>query len=195
MTKPIIAVDFDDVVADFNRPFATFHNQHFNTAITYEDITQFNLCAVYQIDHDTFVERAMRFCHEHHDTIPVIGGTAETLRQLQDHFELHIVTSRSRSLKAITEQWLERHLPGLFSDAHFVNQHSHQNEPKSIRCREIDAQLLIDDAWHHVADAAAADLPAILFDRPWNQTPVPAGVVRTHDWEAVVKWSAENLLS
>lgn len=185
MTKPIIAVDFDDVVADFNRPFATFHNRHFNTDITYEAITQFDLCAIYQIDHGTFVERAMRFCHEHHDEINLIPGAAETLRQLQARFELHIVTSRSSSLKKITESWLEQHLPGLFTDTHFVNQHHHQNEPKSIRCREIDAQLLIDDAWHHIADAVAANLKAILVNRPWNQTPLPRQAVRVSDWNEV----------
>ncbi|MCA9362366.1 hypothetical protein KC906_03240 [Candidatus Kaiserbacteria bacterium] len=70
---------------------------------------------------------------------------------------------------------------------------NHQNERKSVMCHEIGARLLIDDAWHHVADAAAAGLPAILLDRPWNQEPVPPGAIRTHNWPDTVTRVLEHL--
>ena len=183
MQKSIIAVDFDDVVADFNRPFAEFHNGHFGSNITYDDVTDFNMCLIYQIDRSTFVERAMHFCHEYHNTMSLIPGAQEALVQLQDRFELHIVTSRWNSLETITRQWLNQNLPGMFTDVHFVNQNDSQERPKSTLCHEIGAKLLIDDAWHHIADAAQNNLGAILMNRPWNQAELPANAVRVYNWE------------
>ncbi len=194
MKKPVIAVDFDDVIADFNRAFLAHHNEQFGSNVSYDNIVQFDLGEIYKIDRDTFVKRAKTFCHASHDEIEPIAGAKEALQKLSGKYELHVVTSRWDSLAAITEGWIERHFPNVFSGIHFVNKDTdEQHNSKSNTCHEIGALALIDDALHHVIDAVENDLKAVLLDRPWNQEILPDGAVRVYDWAEVVAWVENNV--
>lgn len=103
MKKPVIAIDFDDVVGDFNNAFANFHNKNFGTKIKYQDIIIFDMWTVYGVDLKTILQRIELFCHNHHETIIPIEGAEDAIYSLNEKYELHIVTSRCESLKEITE--------------------------------------------------------------------------------------------
>jgi uncharacterized protein len=192
MNKPILAVDFDDIVADFNRAFLAHHNEKYASTVSYNDITTFDLGVVYQIDRETFVERAEYFCHTEHDSIAPIDGAVDSLLHLRKTHDLHIVTSRWSSLEHITSQWLDTWLPNVFSAVHFVNQQHEQNNNKYETCHRVGATILIDDALHHIYDVAQQGITCVLLDRPWNQGELPPGSTRAFTWLEAVRLITEK---
>jgi uncharacterized HAD superfamily protein len=58
-------------------------------------------------------------------------------------------------------------------------------KPRIVRERRLD--LLIDDELHVAKAVACLPVPVLLFDRPWNQGDLPAGILRVHTWEDVLR--------
>jgi 5'(3')-deoxyribonucleotidase len=199
MSKPVIAVDFDDVLLDFNRGFLTSHNLLYGTKLTYDQLINYdNWEVVYGTDKDTMVERAKRFYHspEHQRTLPV-EGTLQAVADLAKDYSLQIVTSRPETVRDATLQWLDRHFPGLFSDFHFTNIYAAatgvQPKNKAEVCRSIGARTLIDDALRHAREVSSSGIPVLLPDRPWNRGETPPGVHRLQTWDDIVKWIRTNV--
>lgn len=192
-------MDFDDVVLDFNRGFMSSHNNLYGTKITYEQLNNFDDWEItYGCDKETMAKRTVNFYNsdEHHLTGPVsgaIGGISE----LAKDYHLEIVTSRPEISKAATLRWIDKHFKDTFRNFHFTNMYagakgSHARS-KSEVCKEIGAEVLIDDALKHAKDVAGVGIPALLPDRPWNQGEAGDRVYRVHTWEEIVNWIRKNL--
>lgn len=190
--ESVISVDFDDVVSTFNQSFVAFHNREFGTKIQFSDIQNYQLGLTYSVDETTIIKRIMHFCHHYHDELGLIEGAKEGLLLLGKTHELHIVTSRKEVLRDITEDWIERHLPGVFSGIHFTGSFGAQTisykNAKSTVCLSLNTSILIEDALHHATDASANGVTTLLLDNPWNQAPLPEGVIRVEDWRAITKY-------
>jgi uncharacterized HAD superfamily protein len=61
-------------------------------------------------------------------------------------------------------------------------------KPRVIREQKLD--LLIDDELHLAEAVARLPIPVLLFDRPWNQAPLPPGITRVHAWDEILRWVA-----
>lgn len=197
--KKVIAIDFDDVLMEFNAGFLEFHNRVHGTTLTYSQLINYdNWEVVYGCDKETMTERAKYFYRSpEHQLVKPIMGAIEAIEKLSRSHSLQIVTSRPTSVREHTLEWLDRHFPELFHDFHFTNIYAGEagTKPrsKSEVCREIDAAVLIDDAMRHAREVAAAGIPVLLPDRPWNQDPVPHGVTRVHHWSDIIDWIENNL--
>ena len=185
----VIAVDFDDVVSNFNVSFSAFHNREFGTKVKFSDIHNYQLGLVYGVDETVIMKRIMHFCHHYHDELRLIDGVKEGLISLNEQFDLQIVTSRKDTLRVITENWISQYLPHVFSAVHFTGSFGDQEithtNSKSTVCKEIGAVVLIEDALHHALEASDNDVPTILVDNPWNQGGLPDQVTRVRDWSEI----------
>jgi len=52
--------------------------------------------------------------------------------------------------------------------------------------------LLLDDELHVVLKVAELPLQVLLFDKPWNQGPLPKRVLRIPGWSRVLTWLTER---
>jgi uncharacterized HAD superfamily protein len=83
-----------------------------------------------------------------------------------------------------------RHVPKLFSDAHYANGYAsifpERKRSKLKICEEIGAVAFIDDSISH-ANLVAAGLGIHVFlpDRPWNQEETYEGVTRVYGWKEI----------
>lgn len=193
MTKPVIAVDFDDVVAGFHDAFLLYHNNHFGTDITYEGITSYDMSHTYGTDMDTILNRISDFYHNHHHTVSPLPDAIENLRMLKERYQLEIVTSRCEAISDITTQWNRQHAPDIFSNAHYANgfgtKFPERKRSKLEICREINAIALIDDALSHVnLVATESDIRVFLPNRPWNQDVAHTNVTRVTSWGEITKY-------
>ncbi len=191
MAKPVLAVDFDDVVASFNQSFALYHNKYFGTSVRYEEIYTYRLEDIYQAEEAVFHGRVMDFSHHHHDTLEPLARAIDSLSKLQKRYRLEIVTSRCESIREITLGWVRKHAFGLFSDAHFTNSYGtkypERRRTKLEVCTSVGAVALIDDAASHANEVAAAGIPAFLPTRPWNKdVELVKGVTRVNGWDEIV---------
>lgn len=171
--NPVLAVDFDDVVAHFNATFAIYHNQTYGSDVSYTDICSYDMCQVWSLDHDTLIARVRDFCHTYHDQITPTHGATTVLPRLAERYELHIVTSRCESLTTITKDWLAAYGLEVFTGHHFTNGYGslfpERTQSKLAVCREIGAQYLIEDALENARLVADGGIHVLVPNRPWNR--------------------------
>lgn len=87
-----------------------------------------------------------------------------------------VVTSRQHVIRQPTLQWLDTYFPGTFVDVHFGNHYalSGPSMSKSEICKQVGAQVLIDDNPRYALECAQAGIQVLLFDwdgsYAWSKT-------------------------
>jgi len=114
-----------------------------------------------------------------------------------------IVTARQQFVADLTKKFVDRHYPGIFESIYFANHFLTEQEkltfiskPKSVICRDVHAQLLIDDSLENAIEVAKAGIPVLLFDLngsyKWNKLAdgqtLPDKVTRVKSWKDVQAW-------
>lgn len=187
--KPVVAIDFDDIVAGFNMAYHQWHNRHFGTAFLYHELVTFDMCALYGIDMATLSKRVSLFVEEYHNEILPIEGAREGLRRLATACDLHVVTSRCESLHDVTVGWVKAAAVEYFAAYHFTNGFNsifpERTRRKADVCREIGAIALVDDADHNALEAAQSGLRVFMLERPWNGNKPHKLVTRLRSWEGI----------
>jgi uncharacterized HAD superfamily protein len=190
MKKKKIGIDFDDVLFGFNKAFSRFQKAKYGISVRFEDINQYDLSKVWGISIEEVTKRANEFYSSafHNEEEPV-PGSVRGVSRLKGEYELHLITSRHDDIRSQTIAWLDRHFPKTFTGIHLTNQFGSiaKKRLKSEVCRELDIDLMIEDAMHYARDISESGIPVILLNKPWNQGEVPDLVVRAMDWEDVGK--------
>lgn len=195
MSKPIIAIDIDDVLADSATGFVEFSNKRWGTNLKPDDYDE-HWTLLWGVDQEEAEERAVEvhnskmttnFLHKE-EALPV-------LKKLAKKYELVITTSRRRQLESETIAWLEKHYNGIFLDIHFAGIWDTKNvgrhtQTKLDLCLEVGAQYLIDDQPKHCIAVAGVGIQALLFGNyGWNKNIVlPGGVTRAKNWKDVEEY-------
>lgn len=193
VSKKIIAVDIDEVLADFIAYFVEYHNLTYQTSYTKDKIFSFHLHEVFEVSKDEITERMIKFSEERHNAkITLVPGAKEGIDELlKKGYELHLVTSRPEAIKPQTEEWIKKHFPGKFTDLHHAfNPNIHPKGSKMKKweiCKEISAGLLIEDFLPNALGCAENGIKVLLMDAPWNQVEdLPEGVVRVKSWKEII---------
>jgi 5'(3')-deoxyribonucleotidase len=150
-----VAVDLDDVLADLISCVISVHAEMNGVRLQREQV----------VDWDVFppaVHDAVR-AKGWYGRLQPLPGAAAFMAWLRERHDPHIVTYRSEAARAITTQWLEQHLAGLYKELHLAG------GPKLAVCLELDVDLIIDDSPRHLpAVCSAMRIPGILIDSPMN---------------------------
>lgn len=183
MTKaPVLAVDFDNVLFDFNRHFVEFHNREYGTSLRYEDVDDHaNFHRFYDCPREELARRVSQFdaTQDYSQLLP-IEGAVEATRELAEIYDLHIITARQEHGRSTVSPWLDTFFgKGVFTELHFANAYitDHtikvKTRSKGELCRSIGAVGLVEDAPEHADSAVQAGVPVLLKDKPWNQQVTP----------------------
>jgi uncharacterized HAD superfamily protein len=198
--RPVVAVDFDDVIATFNESYIDHHNKHYETPrLTFEEAYTYDMPKLYGVSADVLIKRVRRFCHNHHHEIRPMSGVYDAMTILSAKCKLPIVTSRCESLTNITLDWLDEYRLAHFEEAHFTNGFGSIMPTKRSKlevCKKINAQVLIEDGPPNAVNVADGGIPVLLFDRPWNrekELDEHPHITRIHSWNEVIEWIATNL--
>jgi uncharacterized HAD superfamily protein len=193
ISKPIIAVDVDEVLVPHFQDLIDWYNDTYGTKLVMAD------------NHPTdttnwgtkSVEEAVRRVHNFYETgvfkqaVPFAEAKA-AVRKLAERYKLVVVTARDTILEEATRQWLSEHFEEFFAEAHFTAQYSLEGKSRSKAdvCVESGASYLVDDDLSNILKASALGVKGILFaDYPWSQADeLPANVTRCLDWEAVLEY-------
>ncbi|HUO56107.1 MAG TPA: hypothetical protein VMU27_01585 [Candidatus Paceibacterota bacterium] len=185
--RPVLAIDFDDVLVETMEPLCFFHNKMYGTRFSAASSWSFDLEEVWGCSVEEVHRRLDEFHTSslHDESLPA-KGAHEALTKFATLFELHMVTSRPDRYRERTAPLLERHFPDLFSEFHFGKEFGTKGRhfSKANVCQDIQAVMLIDDGLHNAEEVAGVGIPTLLFDRPWNQTGIlPSLVTRVHSWQ------------
>lgn len=193
MAKPIIAIDIDDVLADYALGFIEFSNAHWGTHLTIDDYDE-HWANVWKVDMAEVRRRADVIREKR--LVKDLAHKSEAqpiLERLSRRFDLVVVTSRRVQNREDTLAWLQLHYPmlsiqnvtfsGFFDTINDMSLH----QTKGSIIASIGASYMIDDQPKHCLSAAECGVEALLFGNyRWNQlADLPANVTRVPDWEGV----------
>ncbi len=188
--KPVVVIDYDDVLFHFMRSLFHYHNTHFGTTYRFEEIVSYELTTLFGCSEEEKQRRVATFYNSTHlDELEPVEGSVEGIVALQQEFTLPIVTARHEGLKRSTHHLLEKYHPGTFEEVRFLG-HYHvepgQRVSKGVVCKELGAIACVDDALHNAREVAEHGVPVFMPDRPWNQGSLPPGITRVHSWPEIV---------
>lgn len=188
MKKRIIAIDCDDVIVGTAPAILNFYNRTYNTHIALENLYSQDLTLWGADDEQTAIDRVDAFLRtDEYQHLAPFEEAVEAIRQISKYHELHIVTGRGDFLAEATEDMLNAYFPGVFHSIEYTNFFGKQSRSKAEVCKQLGADLLIDDHLHHATVMAETGVEVYLFgDYPWNRADeLPARVTRVRDWQAV----------
>ena len=199
MSKPVIAVDIDDVLSSQVDVLIAFSNERYGTNLSHADfMIPGEYWGYYErvwgLGKDLGAERFQTFLREKYPLRQQIEEKAiRAITALKKSHRLDLVTSRGADYYEPTLEWLEKHAPGLFEGVHFVDLWAGETGLKTTKakiCKEIGAGYLIDDNAEHCNLAAEAGVSALLFGEfGWNlHHKLHPRVVRIADWEEVLEY-------
>lgn len=191
MSKQIIAVDVDDVLADHVAAFVRFSNSQYGTDLgkhNYDD----RWSTLWDVDRNEIERRALEF-HTPESIMEygLIEAAQAALILLSGKYDLAIVSARPRHVIDSTGVWLDKHFGPIFKEVHFLPYWEVENrKSKADICNQIGAEFLIDDIVKHCNLAAECGVKPLLFgDYSWNQTgEIHKDVKRVKNWQEVLEY-------
>jgi uncharacterized HAD superfamily protein len=191
-SKPVVAVDIDDVLALSVDKFIEWSNSRFGTTIKFNDYTE-DWSVLWNISQ---AETTKRVNQMYKEGIPAqyfrVAEAVEVLNKLKSDYELIVATARRSAEHKLTKDWIKKHYPTVFKDVHFagiwdeITEHS-PKKTKARLCKELGVDYLIDDQVKHCIGASNVGVKALLYgDYPWNRNiNLPEEIERVSDWEEI----------
>lgn len=194
MSKPVIAIDIDEVLSPFVSGLITWHNHEFGTAYQVQDFVSYEFNKIWGGDIDTAISKSSRHFETRGRVVP-IDDALTVLTRLKPHYEFIVVTSRMLKHRQQTESWINEHFPGIFNAIVLCNHWVRGENPgpvlkKSVACLQHQAQYLIDDLPTYIEEAAGSGIKSLLFgEYPWNQQIQAHPLIqRVSHWQAVEEY-------
>lgn len=197
MTKPIIALDIDDVIASSTEALREQVNRRYKQSLKIEDYTSL------EADYWGYYERVweahglqgikyndlqsdMMIDQSH---VPLLPGASFAIAQISSKYHIALVTARDRTWENATLDWLKLHFGDVFVGVHFAGNKYDGDITKGELCKDVGASLLIDDNIDHCKSALDAGLETILFGNyGWHKGRDKEGIVHCQDWPAVLEF-------
>lgn len=174
-----IGVDIDGVIADSLNTWVRELNRHFAQDKKLEDIVFYQFEKIYNVSWEE-MDRFFRTNQELLLTnLAPVEQAAEILRRLKDDHDLMLITARPEQYRYLTEKWLREH--GIVYDNLVMTNFG----DKSCHCKSMDIEIFIEDSLENALSIYQAGIPVILFDAPYNQGPLPKGMLRKKNWQEI----------
>ncbi|MBU0894587.1 MAG: hypothetical protein KKF48_03045 [Nanoarchaeota archaeon] len=185
-----IAIDVDDTVVDFVKPFLIYYNRGFNTNYSFEDINSSEIWKCLGLDKDSFRDLLVDFRKTSFFEDRVLYSDFKNV--FEDLNKKHIscfVTSRSKEVSRETESFFKRNLNNFNTPIFYSGGiHPTENGSKAEICLEKKVDFLVDDNEIYGLDCAEKGIGVFLLDKPWNQGDgLPDNVERVEDWYEILE--------
>jgi uncharacterized protein len=182
-----IAIDVDDVLAEFQQPFLDYYNKKYKTDFKPSDISN----TKYTISLNTTNEIVMDAIRGFYETdefadLPVVLNSIETVQKLSKTHKLFVITARPPEVEHITKKWLIKHFGDVFTEIIHTNQAYGGETTKLEVSRQRNVEAIIEDQPKEIGGFIKAGIQFNLLDKPWNQDVVESNLLTRHnDWNTI----------
>lgn len=192
-TKPVLAVDIDDVLVLSEDELMAYYNRTHGTNVSHDDMTEGVAEALMAVGHDRnqIVDRMEEFLlSDDFLALEPIEEAIAVIEDLRQKFRLVAVTGRGSYLEKQTLAWLEKHFSKVFESVHIVGQarwgEGFKVDKQSV-FRHLGVSVVVDDSLNTCRNSAANGIEALLFGSySWNRSDqLAAGVTRVHSWPEI----------
>jgi uncharacterized HAD superfamily protein len=180
--KKRFGIDIDGTVTS-PTSLIPFINQAFGLNIKYEDITQYELTPFVNVP-----EQELAKWFEENEPIiyqgsPLAHGAKSVLSKWKNEYELFFISARNPQLLEVTEKWFQEQ--GLtFDHIELIGSHD-----KIAAAKKHKVDIFFEDKHDNaVMIHEECHIPVILFNTPYNQDPLPNGVIRVNNWLEAQQW-------
>lgn len=199
MSKKIIAIDLDDVVADSTEalrleanklPGVNLTREHYQIEGEYWAYYE-AVWAANKVDHLVSFDKLQSDMAASQSHVGLIKGAKEALQKLSKKYRIILVTSREVNWIEATNRWVEDNLGSLVERVVFVHHKNSDGRTKGDACNEIGAEWLIDDNIQHCESALEKGVKVLLFGNyGWNRRAIFLDNLnpRTKNWSEVLEY-------
>lgn len=191
MSKRIIAVDIDDVLAASTDAVRKFVNERYSLDL---QESHYQIKAEYWgyyeavwDQHDLNGDGILDEFHAQYvinqSNIDSIKGAVEVLTELANRYRLVAVSSRRQEMQPETERWIRHTFGDVFEVVRCISSRDTKID-KGEACFELGASFLIDDNVQHCISAKQQGIQPILFgEYGWqHEQEIPIDLVRCMNW-------------
>nr|WP_263325708.1 hypothetical protein [Neobacillus sp. Marseille-Q6967] len=160
-----------------------FINKDFGLNITLSDVTEYDLTKVVDVPPEQFSRWFLEkeaIIYEHS---PVASGAEKVLNFWKENHDLYFISARGADLLENTKRWFQQ--KGIsFHHIELIGSHD-----KVGTAKRFDIDIFFEDKHDNaVMIHEECGIPVLLFNTPYNQDPVPKGVIRVNNWSEADIW-------
>lgn len=182
-----LGIDIDGTIT---RPdtFVPYLNKAFQLSLTYEEMNQYDFNPFVKVPEEEFSKWFIENEPIIYADSILVDGAKEVLRKWASTHDLYFISARNNAMLDVTETWFSKQ-ELQYNHIELIGSHD-----KVATAKKFEVDLFIEDKHDNaVAIAKECNIPVLLFDTPYNQDPIPDGVIRVYHWHEVEKW-VENWL-
>lgn len=160
-----------------------FINSAFGLNVTLDDVKQYDLTPVVNVSEEEFAKWFIENEPIIYQGSPLAPGAETVLNTWKSQHELYFISARGPHLLDCTREWFTE--KGLtFHHIELIGTH---DKVETIKRHQIE--IFFEDKHDNaVLIHKECQIPVILFDTPYNQDPIPAGVIRVNNWKEAFVW-------
>lgn len=169
-----IFIDIDCTINNYAELWCDKLNEKFKKDVRYEDITRYDIDAVFQIS----VKAVLSVIDEQfYNELKVLSLVHKNLKKLiDDGYEVYFVTSTPPSEVQMKANWIKENFPYI-SPKNII-----YAEDKSV----FAGDFFIDDNTYHIVNSECKH--KFMFAQPWNEyCTLPMNTTRVYDWDQIYK--------
>lgn len=194
MSRPLIAVDIDDTLADSTELIRLNVNKKYDVDISKEAYrSKGQYWGYYE---RVWAEHGLSLVLDDLDDMigelakaPLLPSAALAIKQLYEQFDIVLITTRRKEKAKVTKQWVENTFAGMDIEVHFSEAHKDESKmTKGQICKHIGARYLIDDSVDHCKSAQHEGVTPILFGQYGWHDAAPNTINRCKDWPSVLDY-------
>lgn len=179
-----IALDLDEVIADFFEALLKFYHRKFGKLYKKEEFKEWKWWPHLGLTREEAIKTVDEFHESHHlDEVKPLEHAVHSIKHLLKDNELFIITGRPIRFKPKVESWIKYHFRELSIEViHAGDFHKGQAATKAEICKDKGISLLLEDSPDTALECAEAGIKVILFDNPWNQKVQHKNIARVKNW-------------
>jgi uncharacterized HAD superfamily protein len=180
--KKRLGIDIDGTVTSPSA-IIPFINKDFGLNLTLDDIKQYDLNPFVNVPEEEFASWWIKNEQQIYMESPIADDAASVLSKWSCKYELCFISARGPHLLDITKKWFLDHKL-CFHEIDLIGTHD-----KIAAAKKHHVDLFFEDKHDNaVMIHEECHIPVILFDTPYNQDPIPNGVIRVFNWNEAYNW-------
>ncbi|MEH7885484.1 hypothetical protein V7654_14320 [Bacillus sp. JJ1609] len=180
--KRRFGIDIDGTVT-CPTTFVPYLNDAFGLNITLNDIKQYDFMPLVTVSEKEFYDWFKNIEPVIYSQSPLAAGAKEILKRWEKEHELYFISARDSHLLDITKEWFTNQ-ELMYNDIHLIGSHD-----KIEAAKKYDVDIFLEDKHDNAVNLnEELNIPVLLFNTPYNQDPIPEGVIRVNDWKEAHRW-------
>lgn len=160
-----------------------FINRDFNLSLTLEDVKQYDLSVLVNISREEFAKWWEKVEPTVYKESPLAEGAKDVLLEWKKDHQLFFISARKQQLLDLTKSWFTN--KGI--SYHHIELIGTHNKIATIKKHGLN--IFFEDKHDNAVNIYnECKIPVILFNTPYNQDPVPDGVIRVNNWQEAKEW-------